>query len=1215
MRLHKIILLLGILGAIVLQMQTGIASGSISVEDADAVRNFTLNTAPSDALNSTDASQQETFIDVYVNDADVARDFNLIGASEDALDSTDASQQETFIDVYVNDADVARDFNLIGASEDALDSTDASQQETFIDVYVCDADATLNFTLSTPLHIIPKLNVNVLLPPEGFSTLAGSELIVNAKVFDGEDPLKNAEVDGKLSSISFSLYDDGKSSHGDDVEDDGIYSAKITVPKSHNAVFEINARYEDKFGSASRNINIDTSPEQPLKVEAEIIDDNPPMFTGDTVTVKAVVSLNGSIVNNSEVKSTITYPNSYQKNITLQNKGDYYEADFDWLFQGGEYTFDVIAYPQENAIQGYDTKKLKVYHGSLSITQEGTGTTFKIGEPVEFKVEVTCSGLTCPDKVNNAEVRMKILPDGEEIALIGYGDGKYKTNYIFTNPGIRDISFSASAPFCIQAELNGDSIEIEEEDCELKSAVEQFADDNIATLEATKLDAEKLANAGDYFFDKIDEDTAGWIASIIAKPLAYLTVDPFFPSKDYAKWYEELLEPFVEVTVGKVEEAGLKKFIIYCLDGTVSESFFGSDSHTYQMCMDKFNNDINTEKEDTLSNFPIIPDEQRDLYLDDLNERNKANNQIKNLISKEVEFPCECYEARLAEENKWNFLKAYLMELGVDGIVTISSRSNLITFMGSAFWDTRDTVKHLNEDGRLVTITSQTFSDMYVKSKKIKGNTVSGISQFKDANPPEMPKVEVMSIIDVSEGYSSISWLGKITWVEKECYTIIVVKNNGTYPVNVWTVAPFSNVIDVGGKSLDPGKTETIRIDYSKYKPKGGDFITLLVFSETEDRIYIVKDGWRIFSPIYVSTLTPLTKSCLTTERSQKQSENLTVIANPIESTLARVNMTTYEVTITARNPFPYPINAEITQNTSSWNVSIPPRETNTLNYIIQPELGIETTIPPAYMEYFDFQYNATLIFATDAINFTAIGIEISGDLPYEISDYMEVNLSITNLLNITNVTFDLELISNETFEYNVTANIENVSLVTVEFGPADVPEGEYIGILSFDRGDEKLIIDSRNMRKTENEPPIANFTCTPLNPTVNQAITFDATTSYDPDGNITSYDWNFGDGNTTNTTEKTIAHSYASAGDYNVILTVTDDDGAMNSTSKTITINPLRGDLNSDGILTPADAAIALRMAVRGEYADAADVSGDGKVTSLDALMIMQVAAGVITL
>ena len=112
MRIFKTILLLGILGVLILQLQTGIVSGSISVEDADAVQNFTLNTAPSDALNSTDASEQETFIDVYVNGADAMRDFNLSGASADALDSTDASEQETFIDVFVNDADAMRDFNL-----------------------------------------------------------------------------------------------------------------------------------------------------------------------------------------------------------------------------------------------------------------------------------------------------------------------------------------------------------------------------------------------------------------------------------------------------------------------------------------------------------------------------------------------------------------------------------------------------------------------------------------------------------------------------------------------------------------------------------------------------------------------------------------------------------------------------------------------------------------------------------------------------------------------------------------------------------------------------------------------------------------------------------------------------------------------------------------------------------------------------------------------
>ena len=101
-----------ILGGILLQMQTGTASGSISVEDADAVRNFSLNSASDDALNSTDAPGQETCIDVYVCDADAARDFNLSTASEDALDSSDAVPQGTVIDVYVCDADAVRDFDF-----------------------------------------------------------------------------------------------------------------------------------------------------------------------------------------------------------------------------------------------------------------------------------------------------------------------------------------------------------------------------------------------------------------------------------------------------------------------------------------------------------------------------------------------------------------------------------------------------------------------------------------------------------------------------------------------------------------------------------------------------------------------------------------------------------------------------------------------------------------------------------------------------------------------------------------------------------------------------------------------------------------------------------------------------------------------------------------------------------------------------------------------
>lgn len=55
-------------------------------------------------------------------------------------------------------------------------------------------------------------------------------------------------------------------------------------------------------------------------------------------------------------------------------------------------------------------------------------------------------------------------------------------------------------------------------------------------------------------------------------------------------------------------------------------------------------------------------------------------------------------------------------------------------------------------------------------------------------------------------------------------------------------------------------------------------------------------------------------------------------------------------------------------------------------------------------------------------------------------------------------------------------------------------------------------------------------------------------------------------------------------------------------------------GDVNGDGVVTAADAVIALEIAAGSRPFDAAaDVDGDGVVTSLDAMMILQAAAGLI--
>ena len=89
-------------------------------------------------------------------------------------------------------------------------------------------------------------------------------------------------------------------------------------------------------------------------------------------------------------------------------------------------------------------------------------------------------------------------------------------------------------------------------------------------------------------------------------------------------------------------------------------------------------------------------------------------------------------------------------------------------------------------------------------------------------------------------------------------------------------------------------------------------------------------------------------------------------------------------------------------------------------------------------------------------------------------------------------------------------------------------------------------------------------------------------------------------------------------SGSHNISIMVDPyDEIAESNEDNNVAYKPLlmKGDLNSDGDITPADAAIALRIAASGAHDDAADVSGDDRVTSLDALMILQAAAGSIEL
>ncbi|MFC2081932.1 PKD domain-containing protein [Candidatus Bipolaricaulota bacterium] len=91
----------------------------------------------------------------------------------------------------------------------------------------------------------------------------------------------------------------------------------------------------------------------------------------------------------------------------------------------------------------------------------------------------------------------------------------------------------------------------------------------------------------------------------------------------------------------------------------------------------------------------------------------------------------------------------------------------------------------------------------------------------------------------------------------------------------------------------------------------------------------------------------------------------------------------------------------------------------------------------------------------------------------------------------------------------------------------------------------------------SQQKSPVASFTYTPSAPAIGTMVSLNATSSYDPDGSIVSYQWDLNGDGVNDSSGATGQVRYLNAGLAVVRLTVIDNSGLSSSVSKTIVVSP----------------------------------------------------------
>ena len=140
------------------------------------------------------------------------------------------------------------------------------------------------------------------------------------------------------------------------------------------------------------------------------------------------------------------------------------------------------------------------------------------------------------------------------------------------------------------------------------------------------------------------------------------------------------------------------------------------------------------------------------------------------------------------------------------------------------------------------------------------------------------------------------------------------------------------------------------------------------------------------------------------------------------------------------------------------------------------------------------------------------------------------------------------ELMTGQSFEASFNVSSQTKGQLTVSQDPSSVEFKDLADKL------QTLSIPSITV-EVANKPPKAEFEFSPAEPSPGEDVQFTDKSS-DDDGTISSWSWDFGDGNTS--TDQNPVNKYAEEGSFTVKLTVTDNDGDTTTVEKAIEVSKI---------------------------------------------------------